>query len=164
MSSLTPPTPIWHQPVCLPLPTCSPTCLVRAPSSLWVSAWIVLCIKISPNHAGDFPTIHVFVVMCTQELCLYTLGNLCPDDIVKEKLLAQGIIPALANCIEVNYKICWSSELSPRTLHTVWTYLFWWCVCVCVQKQRHNLAVVEAVGFTLSQLLQTKDAAEKIIP
>uniref|UniRef100_A0A3Q4AIB9 Transmembrane and coiled-coil domains 6 n=1 Tax=Mola mola TaxID=94237 RepID=A0A3Q4AIB9_MOLML len=65
------------------------------------------------------------------ELCLYTLGNLCPDDIVKEKLLAQGIIPALANCIE---------------------------------KQRHNLAVVEAVGFTLSQLLQTKDAAEKIIP
>ncbi|KAM7389702.1 hypothetical protein PAMP_023665 [Pampus punctatissimus] len=35
------------------------------------------------------------------ELCLYTLGNLCPDsDVVKEKLLAQGIIPALANCIE----------------------------------------------------------------
>ncbi|XP_022607353.1 transmembrane and coiled-coil domain-containing protein 6 isoform X2 [Seriola dumerili] len=67
------------------------------------------------------------------ELCLYTLGNLCPDsDVVKEKLLAQGIIPALANCIE---------------------------------NQRHNLAVVEAVGFTLSQLLQAKDAAaEKIIP
>ncbi|XP_071313796.1 transmembrane and coiled-coil domain-containing protein 6 [Trachinotus anak] len=67
------------------------------------------------------------------ELCLYTLGNLCPDsDIIKEKLLAQGIIPALANCIE---------------------------------NQRHNLAVVEGVGFTLSQLLQAKDAAaEKIIP
>lgn len=66
------------------------------------------------------------------ELCLYTLGNLCPDsDVVKEKLLAQGIIPALATCIE---------------------------------NQRHNLAVVEAVGFTLSQLLQAKDAAEKIIP
>uniref|UniRef100_UPI0037E80539 transmembrane and coiled-coil domain-containing protein 6 n=1 Tax=Semicossyphus pulcher TaxID=241346 RepID=UPI0037E80539 len=66
------------------------------------------------------------------ELCLYTLGNLCPEsDAVKEKLLAQGIIPALASCIE---------------------------------NQRHNLAVVEAVGFTLSQLLQTKDAAEKIIP
>ncbi|XP_031713870.1 transmembrane and coiled-coil domain-containing protein 6 [Anarrhichthys ocellatus] len=65
------------------------------------------------------------------ELCLYTLGNLCPDsDIVKEKLLAQGIIPALANCLE---------------------------------NQRHNLAVVEAVGFTLSQFLQAKDAAEKII-
>ncbi|KAG7230279.1 hypothetical protein INR49_024383, partial [Caranx melampygus] len=66
------------------------------------------------------------------ELCLYTLGNLCPDsDVVKEKVLAQGIIPALANCIE---------------------------------NQRHNLAVVEAVGFTLSQLLQAKDAAaEKII-
>ncbi|KAM4622066.1 transmembrane and coiled-coil domain-containing protein 6 [Polymixia lowei] len=66
------------------------------------------------------------------ELCLYTLGNLCPDcDVVREKLLAQGITPALANCIE---------------------------------NQRHNLAVVEAVGFTLSQLLQAKDAAEKIIP
>ncbi|XP_076594525.1 transmembrane and coiled-coil domain-containing protein 6 [Chaetodon auriga] len=66
------------------------------------------------------------------ELCLYTLGNLCPDcDDVKEKLLAQGIIPALTSCIE---------------------------------NQRHNLAVVEAVGFTLSQLLQAKDAAEKIIP
>ncbi|XP_056296165.1 transmembrane and coiled-coil domain-containing protein 6 isoform X2 [Pseudoliparis swirei] len=65
------------------------------------------------------------------ELCLYTLGNLCPDsDIVKEKLLAQGIIPALANCLE---------------------------------NQSHNLAVVEAVGFTLSQFLQAKDAAEKII-
>ncbi|XP_041845255.1 transmembrane and coiled-coil domain-containing protein 6 [Melanotaenia boesemani] len=66
------------------------------------------------------------------ELCLYTLGNICPDsEVVKEKLLAQGIIPALANCIE---------------------------------NQRHNLAVVEAVGFTLSQLLQTKDASEKIVP
>ncbi|XP_060935259.1 transmembrane and coiled-coil domain-containing protein 6 isoform X1 [Limanda limanda] len=66
------------------------------------------------------------------ELCLYTLGNLFPDsDIVKEKLLAQGIIPALANSLE---------------------------------NQRHNLSVVEAVGFTLSQLLQAKDAAEKIIP
>ncbi|XP_026186178.1 transmembrane and coiled-coil domain-containing protein 6 [Mastacembelus armatus] len=65
------------------------------------------------------------------ELCLYTLGNLCPDSVVKEKLLAQGIIPALANCAE---------------------------------NQRHNLAVMEAVGFTLSQLLQTKDAAEKIVP
>ncbi|KAJ4945878.1 hypothetical protein JOQ06_023556, partial [Pogonophryne albipinna] len=65
------------------------------------------------------------------ELCLYTLGNLCPDSVVKEKLLAQGIVPALASCLE---------------------------------NQRHNLAVVEAVGFTLSQLLQANDAAEKIIP
>lgn len=42
------------------------------------------------------------LVMCPQELCLYTLGNLCPADVVKRKLVAQGIIPALANCIEVN--------------------------------------------------------------
>lgn len=66
------------------------------------------------------------------ELCLYTLGNLCPDsDVIREKLLAQGFIPVLTNCME---------------------------------NQRHNLAVVEAVGFTLSQLLQAKDAAQKIIP
>ncbi|XP_068180999.1 transmembrane and coiled-coil domain-containing protein 6 [Antennarius striatus] len=38
------------------------------------------------------------------ELCLYTLGNLCPDsNTVKEKLVAQGIIPSLANCME-NHK------------------------------------------------------------
>lgn len=37
----------------------------------------------------------------SQELCLYTLGNLCPADVIKDKLVAQGIIPALANCIEV---------------------------------------------------------------
>ncbi|KAK0150649.1 Transmembrane and coiled-coil domain-containing protein 6 [Merluccius polli] len=66
------------------------------------------------------------------ERCLYTLGNLCPDsDVVRDKLLAQGIVPALKKCME---------------------------------SQRYNLAVVEAVGFTLSQLLQAKDAAEKIIP
>ncbi|XP_004545441.2 transmembrane and coiled-coil domain-containing protein 6 [Maylandia zebra] len=66
------------------------------------------------------------------ELCLYTLGNMCPDsDVVREKLLAQGIIPALASCIE---------------------------------NQRHTLAVVEAAAFTLSQLLQARDAPEKIIP
>ncbi|XP_062855811.1 transmembrane and coiled-coil domain-containing protein 6 isoform X1 [Trichomycterus rosablanca] len=66
------------------------------------------------------------------ELCLYTLGNLWPEGaVVREKLLAQGIVPALVNCI---------------------------------QNQRCNLAVVEAAGFTLSQLLQDKDAAERIIP
>ncbi|KAJ8405455.1 hypothetical protein AAFF_G00319280 [Aldrovandia affinis] len=64
------------------------------------------------------------------ELCLYTLGNLCAEnEAVREKLLAQGIVPALASCI-----------------------------------QRHNLAVVEAVGFVLSQLLQAKDAPVNIVP
>ncbi|XP_053361707.1 transmembrane and coiled-coil domain-containing protein 6 [Clarias gariepinus] len=65
------------------------------------------------------------------ELCLYTLGNLWPENtIVKEKLLVQGIVPALANCIQV---------------------------------QRCNLAVIEAVGFTLSQLLQDKDTPDTVI-
>lgn len=64
---------------------------------------------------GILPS-HVCMFMCTQELCLYTLGNLCPDsDAVKEKLLAQGIIPALANCLEVNslFKIIVIPPLSP---------------------------------------------------
>lgn len=66
------------------------------------------------------------------ELCLYTLGNLCPEnDAVKEKLISQGIVPALANCLET---------------------------------QIHNLALVEAVGFTLCQLLQGTNAAETIAP
>ncbi|XP_077466334.1 transmembrane and coiled-coil domain-containing protein 6 [Stigmatopora argus] len=65
-------------------------------------------------------------------LCLYTLGNLCPDsDVMREKLVAQGIIPALAACLE---------------------------------NQQYDAAVVEAVGFALSQLLQTKEASSKIIP
>lgn len=33
-----------------------------------------------------------------------------------------------------------------------------------LQNQRHHLGVVEAAAFTLSQLLQAEDAAEKIIP
>lgn len=35
------------------------------------------------------------------ELCLYILGNLCPEsEVGRQKLLAQGIIPALALCIQ----------------------------------------------------------------
>lgn len=66
------------------------------------------------------------------ELCLYTLANLCPEsELVREKLLAQGIIPALSQC---------------------------------VQNHSGALAVLEAVAFALSQLLQAKDAEQKITP
>lgn len=47
-------------------------------------------------------------------------------------------------------------------LHVTLSFLH--CSCMHLQNQRHNLAVVEAAGFTLSQLLQAEDAAEKIIP
>nr|XP_006632037.2 PREDICTED: transmembrane and coiled-coil domain-containing protein 6 [Lepisosteus oculatus] len=64
------------------------------------------------------------------ELCLYTLGNLSAEsEDIRKKLLAQGIIPALASCI-----------------------------------QCPHVAVTEAVGYALSQLLQAKEAPEKIIP
>lgn len=37
-----------------------------------------------------------------QELCLYTLGNLVVEsEVVRKKLLPQGIIPVLASCIQV---------------------------------------------------------------
>uniref|UniRef100_A0A8C8G6F6 Transmembrane and coiled-coil domain-containing protein 6 n=1 Tax=Oncorhynchus tshawytscha TaxID=74940 RepID=A0A8C8G6F6_ONCTS len=66
------------------------------------------------------------------ELCLYTLGNMCPDsENVRDMLLAQGIIPALNNCIQIH---------------------------------RTNLAVVEAVGFTLSQLISANYVTGTIIP
>ena len=109
-----------------------------------------------------------------QELCLYTLGNLCPDsDAIVEKLLAQGLIPALANCIQVgtthilmqNFLLCAAVNRLPYFLIGCLLYLYTMCtLCVCVQIQRSSLAVVEAVGFTLSQLLQAKHAAEKISP
>ncbi|XP_013368453.1 PREDICTED: transmembrane and coiled-coil domain-containing protein 6 isoform X3 [Chinchilla lanigera] len=64
------------------------------------------------------------------ELCLYTLGNLIVEsEAVRKQLLPQGIVPALASCIQ-----------SP------------------------HMAVLEAVGYALSQLLQAKEAPEEIIP
>ncbi|XP_076993321.1 transmembrane and coiled-coil domain-containing protein 6 isoform X2 [Tamandua tetradactyla] len=64
------------------------------------------------------------------ELCLYTLGNLIVEsEAVRRQLLPQGIIPALAACIQ-----------SP------------------------HVAVLEALGYALSQLLQAREAPEKIIP
>ncbi|KAM6224273.1 transmembrane and coiled-coil domain-containing protein 6 [Rhynchocyon petersi] len=71
------------------------------------------------SHSSDFI-----------ELCLYTLGNLIVgSEAVRRQLLPQGIIPALAACIQ-----------SP------------------------HVAVLEAVGYALSQLLQVKEAPEHIIP
>ncbi|XP_077680440.1 transmembrane and coiled-coil domain-containing protein 6 isoform X2 [Eretmochelys imbricata] len=64
------------------------------------------------------------------ELCLYTLGNLAVEsDAVRKQLLPQGIIPALASCIQ-----------SP------------------------HVAVLEGLGYVLSQLLQAREAPTKIIP
>ncbi|XP_023371632.1 transmembrane and coiled-coil domain-containing protein 6 isoform X4 [Otolemur garnettii] len=64
------------------------------------------------------------------ELCLYTLGNLIVEsEAVRSQLLPQGIVPAMAACIQ-----------SP------------------------HVAVLEALGYALSQLLQAKEAPEKIIP
>ncbi|KAM5168884.1 transmembrane and coiled-coil domain-containing protein 6 isoform 3-T3 [Callospermophilus lateralis] len=64
------------------------------------------------------------------ELCLYTLGNLIVEsEVVRQQLLPQGIVSALAACIQ-----------SP------------------------HVAVLEALGYALSQLLQAKEAPEKIIP
>ncbi|XP_006034223.1 transmembrane and coiled-coil domain-containing protein 6 isoform X1 [Alligator sinensis] len=64
------------------------------------------------------------------ELCLYTLGNLVVEsEAVRKQLLPQGIISALASCIQ-----------SPHE------------------------AVLEGLGYVLSQLLQAKEASIEIIP
>lgn len=58
-----------------------------------------------------------------QELCLYTLGNICPEsEVVKERLLAQGIIPALASCIQVSYK-CNIRDLSGNVIVRLFLFL-----------------------------------------
>lgn len=42
-------------------------------------------------------------VACSQELCLYTLGNLIVEsEAVRKQLLPQGIVPAFAACIQVS--------------------------------------------------------------
>ncbi|XP_051869777.1 transmembrane and coiled-coil domain-containing protein 6 isoform X2 [Pristis pectinata] len=64
------------------------------------------------------------------EQCLYILGNLAAEDeTVRNQLLLQGVIQALATCLQ-----------SPHG------------------------AVVEAAAYSLSQLLQAKEAGEKIVP
>ncbi|KAM4749558.1 transmembrane and coiled-coil domain-containing protein 6 [Rhinophrynus dorsalis] len=64
------------------------------------------------------------------ELCLYTLGNfIVESEAVRNHLLLQGIIPALAQC-----------------------------------AQSPHMNVLEALGYALAQLLQSKEAPEKIIP
>lgn len=88
-------------PACLPSTPYLLTYLSSQSTKFTVSIRMRVCVVV----LGTFRRIvlHLFLlVMCPQELCLYTLGNLCPADVVKNKLVAQGIIPALANCIEVN--------------------------------------------------------------
>uniref|UniRef100_A0A8D1VDQ5 Transmembrane and coiled-coil domains 6 n=2 Tax=Sus scrofa TaxID=9823 RepID=A0A8D1VDQ5_PIG len=95
------------------------------------------------GHSADFITLEdggapssparpetALLLSCSQELCLYTLGNLIVEsEAVRRQLLPQGIVPALAACIQ-----------SP------------------------HLTVLEALGYALAQLLQAKEAPEKIIP
>lgn len=93
-------------PACLPSTPYLLTYLSGQSTKFTVSSCLypTTCNIISKLFRGFFFSLFstCCVFMCAQELCLYTLGNLCPDDIVREKLLAQGIIPALANCMEVN--------------------------------------------------------------
>ncbi|KAM9130014.1 transmembrane and coiled-coil domain-containing protein 6 isoform 1-T1 [Pangshura tecta] len=75
------------------------------------------------------------------ELCLYTLGNLAVEsDAVRKQLLPQGIIPALASCIQITVSLNHKRSQSP------------------------HVAVLEGLGYVLSQLLQAREAPTKIIP
>lgn len=71
MSCLTLPTPTWHRPVCLPPPTCSPTCLARAPSSPWVPAHTRQYVMSLPNYAGDV-WLSICVCSCVHRSCVST--------------------------------------------------------------------------------------------
>ncbi|KAK2116833.1 Transmembrane and coiled-coil domain-containing protein 6 [Saguinus oedipus] len=100
-------------------------------------------------------------VACSQELCLYTLGNLIVEsEAVRRQLLPQGIVPALAACIQVALAcaLCLGAE-SLETLR-----LSFQSDPYPVYFQSPHVAVLEALGFALSQLLQAQEAPEKIIP
>lgn len=87
-------------PACLPSTPYLLTYLSGQSTKFTVSTepFIKICFPFSTHATWYFN----FVRVLAQELCLYTLGNLCTYDVVKEKLLAQGIITALASCIEVS--------------------------------------------------------------
>lgn len=91
-------------PACLPSTPYLLTYLSSQSTKFTVSICMKVCVVVLATFRRIFLPFFVvfFFLMCLQELCLYTLGNLCPADVVKNKLVAQGIIPALANCIEVN--------------------------------------------------------------
>ncbi|KAK1343369.1 hypothetical protein QTO34_016149, partial [Cnephaeus nilssonii] len=70
-------SPRWLRPACQPRPTFSPTSPVTA------------------------QTLYPVLLFCSQELCLYTLGNLIVEsEAGRRQLLPQGIVPALASCIQ----------------------------------------------------------------
>ena len=59
----------------------------------------------------------MLLLFCSQELCLYTLGNLIVEsEAVRRQLLPQGIVPALAACIQVSVHLSssWSTHLLTR--------------------------------------------------
>lgn len=87
-------------PACVPSTPYLLTYLSGQSTKFTVSIRTRLCVVLLATFRRSFLLLLLF--MCPQELCLYTLGNLCPADVVKNKLVAQGVIPALANCIEVN--------------------------------------------------------------
>lgn len=159
-------------PACLPSTPYLLTYLSSQSTKFTVSIQMKVCVLATLRRIFLHFFCCVFFLMCPQELCLYTLGNLCPADVVKNKLVAQGIIPALANCIEVNARFrqihpgktefCFLFP-TPSQCHAV-NAVSPFKNFVCVQNHRFNFAVVEAAGFTLSQLLQTKDAEKKLIP
>ncbi|XP_043559017.1 transmembrane and coiled-coil domain-containing protein 6 isoform X2 [Chiloscyllium plagiosum] len=80
------------------------------------------------------------------ELCLYILGNLAAEnEAVRSQLLVQGVIQALSVCLQSRY-------VNVKCLQSL----------ICLFQSPHG-AVVEATAYLLSQMLQAKEAGEKII-
>lgn len=74
----------------------------RVPNSQLVKVILRICLILYDVYILQFSVCMCVFNVPAQELCLYTLGNLWPEGaVVKEKLLVQGIVPALANCVQV---------------------------------------------------------------
>ncbi|XP_073932945.1 transmembrane and coiled-coil domain-containing protein 6 isoform X3 [Castor canadensis] len=88
------------------------------------------------------------------ELCLYTLGNLIVEsEAVRRQLLPQGIIPALAACIQLYF--CWQlypglhSPEAHAAIDATWPKAEPWGGCgVCLVPSLHHLQVNNALLIT----------------
>ncbi|XP_061279695.1 transmembrane and coiled-coil domain-containing protein 6 isoform X3 [Bos indicus] len=86
------------------------------------------------------------------ELCLYTLGNLIVEsEAVRRQLLPQGIVPALAACIQLGPGL-YSPPAHTATV-TAWPKAEPWGSCgVCLVPSLHHLQVNNALLITQGAL------------
>ncbi|XP_023490893.2 transmembrane and coiled-coil domain-containing protein 6 isoform X2 [Equus przewalskii] len=86
------------------------------------------------------------------ELCLYTLGNLIVEsEAVRRQLLPQGIVPALAACVQLCPRLH-SPTTHAATVATWPKAELWGCCGVCLVPSLHHLQVAQANWESAAEL------------